>query len=279
MENLRYPIHIRALCIIITAILLMFSLPPLIWMVSTSFKTTKEQAAYPPTLIPKDFSVSGYIEGWTSRNFGRYYKNTILVSIATTFLCVALASLCAYGFSRYKITGSNILLTLLFALQMFPTSVVIVPYFKLIKFLNLYNTMGALIIAYSSFSLPLCIWMLKAFFDGVPQELDNSARIDGCNPLSTFVYIILPLALPGLVATVIFTFLSAWKEYMFALTLANKDSVRVISVAVTSFIGEHSTSWNQMMAMSIVSTIPVILVFVFLQKYLISGLTAGAVKE
>ena len=139
--------------------------------------------------------------------------------------------------------------------------------------------MGALIIAYSSFSLPLCIWMLKAFFDGVPQELDNSARIDGCNPLSTFVYIILPLALPGLVATVIFTFLSAWKEYMFALTLANKDSVRVISVAVTSFIGEHSTSWNQMMAMSIVSTIPVILVFVFLQKYLISGLTAGAVKE
>ncbi|MDL2229555.1 carbohydrate ABC transporter permease [Treponema sp. OttesenSCG-928-L16] len=196
----------------------------------------------------------------------------------TTVLCVSLSALCGYGFSRYRIAGSNILLTLLFALQMFPTSVVIVPYFMGINRLGLMNTYPALVLAYCSFSLPLSIWMMKSFLDSVPKELDESAKIDGCTPLRTFLSITLPLARPGLIAATIFTFLGAWKEYLFALTLASKPDRLMISVAITSFIGEHSTSWNQMMAMAIISILPIVFIFIFLQNYLVSGMISGAVK-
>lgn len=277
-SHLKPPLWLRVLSKCIVIILVAFSIAPLIWMLSTSFKTTVEQTAFPPTLIPKNFTLKPYIEGWQSKSFGRYFYNTAFVSIITTALCVTLSSLCGYGFSRYKLKGSNLMLTLLFALQMFPTSVVIVPYFMSINKLGLMNTHLALIIAYTSFSLPLCIWMIKSFLDGIPIDLDQAAHIDGCSPLRTFLMIVLPLARPGLIACIIFTFLGAWKEYLFALTLANKQNVMVISVAITSFIGEHSTSWNQMMAMGIVSIIPVILIFLFLQKYLISGMISGAVK-
>lgn len=259
-------------------VLILFSILPLLWMVSTSFKDTFEQSAYPPRLIPKNFTLEGYVEGWNSRNFGNYFKNTLIVSILTTIICVSLSTACGYGFSRFRIKGATFLLTLLFALQMFPSAVVIVPYFRIINVFGLYNTRWALLIAYTSFSLPLCVWILKAFYDTIPIELDQAAKIDGCSHFKAFTQIVTPLIQPGIIAALIFTFLGAWKEYLFALTLANKDQVRVISVAVTSFIGEHSTSWNQMMAMSIVSTLPVIFIFVFLQKYLISGLTAGSVK-
>lgn len=269
----------RLLSFLVVILLVLFSIAPLIWMISTSFKTTQEATAFPPSIIPHHFTIKPYIEGWNSRPFGRYFFNTALVSILTTLLCVSLASLCGYGFSRYKIHGSNILLTILFALQMFPSSVTVVPYFIGISKLGLMNTYAALILAYSSFSLPLCIWMMKSFLDGVPKELDESARLDGCNSLQTFTRIILPLARPGLIATTIYSFLGAWKEYLFALTLANKPDKLMISVAITSFIGEHSTSWNQMMAMGLISIIPVVIIFLFLQNYLISGLTSGAVKE
>jgi ABC-type glycerol-3-phosphate transport system permease component len=277
--HIKAPLWLRLLTVLVVIILVVFSLAPLVWMLSTSFKTTAEQTAFPPTIIPKNFTILPYIEGWKSRAFGRYFYNTALVSIITTLLCVTLSSLCGYGFSRYKLKGSNLILTMLFALQMFPTAVVIVPYFMGINKLGLMNTPLALIIAYTSFSLPLCVWMIKSFFDGIPMELDQAASIDGCSPFKTFLRIILPLARPGLIACVIFTFLGAWKEYLFALTLANNDKVRVISVAITSFIGEHSTSWNQMMAMGIISIIPVVLIFFFLQKYLISGMISGAVKS
>lgn len=277
--HLKSSIGMRLLSILVVTILVLFSVLPLIWMLSTSFKTTAEQSAFPPTIIPKEFTISPYIDGWNSRPFDRYFFNTAFVSVATTALCVALASLCGYGFSRYRIKGSNMLLTLLFALQMFPTSVIIVPYFMGINKLGLMNTYAALCIAYASFSLPLCVWMMKSFFDSVPKELDEAARLDGCGPLQTFGRIILPLARPGLIAATIFTFLGAWKEYLFALTLANKPNMLVISVAITSFIGEHSTSWNQMMAMGVISIIPVLLIFIFLQNYLVGGMISGAVKS
>jgi multiple sugar transport system permease protein len=168
---------------------------------------------------------------------------------------------------------------MLFALQMFPASVVIVPYFIGINKLGLINTYPALVFAYCSFSLPLSIWMMKAFVDSVPKELDESAKIDGCTPLRIFLNIVFPLTRPGLIAVTIFTFLGAWKEYLFALTLANKPDRLMISVAITGFIGEHSTSWNQMMAMSIISIIPIVLVFVFLQNYLVNGMISGAIKS
>jgi multiple sugar transport system permease protein len=269
----------RAVTIAVVVVLLVFALGPFTWMLSTSLKATREQEQYPPTLIPKEPTLSPYVEGWTSRPFGRYFLNTLLISAMTTALCVALASLCGYGFSRYRLPGSKVLLTGLFVAQMFPPAVIIIPYFIAMKKLGLINTYAALILAYSSFSLPLCVWMLKAFFDRIPRELDEAARIDGCSAFQTFARVILPLAKPGLVATTIFAFLGAWKEYLFALTLTTRRDMYVISIGISSFVGEHSTSWNQMMAMSVISILPVLLIFVFLQRYLISGLVSGAVKS
>lgn len=277
--NTRRSPSVRILSYSVIIILILFSLAPLIWMLSTSFKTMTEQTAFPPTIIPREFTVRPYIDGWNSRPFGRFFFNTAFVSLLTTMLCVALSSLSGYGFSRYKIYGSKALLTVLFALQMFPPSVTIIPYFIGISRLGLMNTYAALVLAYTSFSLPLSIWMMKSFIDGVPKELDESAKLDGCSPLRTYTEIVLPLARPGLIAVVIFTFLGAWKEYLFALTLASKPSKLMISVAITSFIGEFGTSWNEMMAMGLISIIPVVVIFVFLQNYLVSGMISGAIKS
>lgn len=264
--------------ILILFVLLVFAVAPLLWMISTSFKTTQEASAIPPTFIPHSPTLEPYIEGWKTKNFTVHFYNTAVVSVITTALCVFLSSMAGYGFSRFKIKGASLILTLLFVMQMFPTSVVLIPYYMLMKFFGLINTYASLVFAYTSFSLPLCIWMMKSFFDTIPKELDESARIDGCNPLQTFIRITLPLTRPGLISTVIFTFLNAWKEYLFALTLCNKKEMWVISVALTSFIGEHFTSWNMLMAVSLLSLLPIVIIFLFLQEYMVGGLVSGAVK-
>jgi len=264
---------------IIIIILLTFSLAPIVWMVSTSFKTTQEQTAIPPTLIPKNPTISPYIEGWQAKPFNKIFLNTLIVSMITTVLCVVLASLAGYGFSRFHFRGSNFILMLLFVSQMFPTSAIIMPYFMLILKLGLLNTRISLILSYTSFSLPLCVWMLKSFVDSVPKELDEAAHLDGASPFQTYRLVILPLTRPGLISATIFTFLNAWKEYLFALTLANRPEKWMLSVAITSFIGEHATSWNQMMAVSLISITPIILIYLFLQKYLVSGMISGAIKS
>lgn len=269
----------RVISIVTVCLLLFFSLAPFVWMLSTSLKSTREQEQYPPTIIPLKPTISPYIEGWKSQPFGRYFVNTFIVSAGTTILCVVLASLCGYGFSRFDLFGSKFLLTLLFVAQMFPPAVIIIPYFISMHRLGLTNTYTALILAYSSFSLPLCVWLLKAFFDGIPREIDEAAKIDGSGPFQSFVRVILPLTKPGLVAATIFSFLGAWKEYLFALTLSTRRNMYMISIGISSFIGEHSTSWNRMMAMSVISILPVLVIFIFLQKYLISGLVSGAVKS
>ena len=260
-------------------VIVLFSILPVLWMISTSIKTTQEETANPPVLIPEHPTLQGYIDGWQSKDFTGYLLNTVYVSVITTVVCVSMASLAGYGFSRFFIRGKNLILTIIFVFQMFPTTVVIIPYFLMMSSWNLLNDPWSLIISYTSFSLPLCIWMLKAFFDAVPQELDEAACLDGCNSFQSYWHIILPLTRPGMIASVIFTFLGAWKEYLFALTLCSKQKQWVLSVAITSFIGEHSTSWNQMMAVSLLTMTPIIITFLFLQNYLIGGMTAGAVKS
>jgi multiple sugar transport system permease protein len=263
---------------IVIGCLVFFAMFPFYWMINTSFKTHQEASRIPSTFVPEQFTVKGYIDGWNSRPFGRYFVNTLVVSLLTTITATALAILAGYGFSRFRIKGGPILLLLLLGVQMFPSAMLIVPYFISMRQLGILNTYWALVLAFSSFALPLCIWMLKAFFDTIPREIEESGLIDGCTRWQTLIKLILPLSRPGIGATVIYTFINAWKEYLFALTLATNQDMYVVSVGIAAFIGEHTTYWNEMMAMSIISILPVVILFVLLQRHLIAGLTAGAVK-
>lgn len=179
----------RALSTIISTLvlttLLTYAILPLLWMLSTSFKTNREAQQVPATIIPREFSLKGYKDGWTSRRFDRYFVNTSIVTFGTTVIAITLGSFAGYGFSRFRMRGKKILLTSLLVLQMFPTATIIIPYFMVMRQLHLINTYWALIFAYTSLTLPLCVWMLKAFFDSIPRELDEAAMIDGCTSITT----------------------------------------------------------------------------------------------
>lgn len=262
----------------VIAVLVAFAIFPLYWMVATSLKTASQATAIPSTLVPSPPTAEGYVDGWTSRPFGRYFLNTAILAVGTTVVATVFALFASYGFSRFRLTVGPLLLTVLLIFQMFPSSLLIVPYFMLMRQLQLINTYWALILAYTSFSLPICIWMLKAFFDSIPSSIEDAGLIDGCSRWQVLLHIVLPLSLPGVGAAVIYIFIHAWKEYVFALTLATNRDMYVVSVGIAAFIGEHTTDWNEMMAMSVISIIPVVVLFILLQRHLVSGLTAGAVK-
>ena len=257
----------------------LFALFPLLWMLSTSLKPLEETFLIPPDWIPKNITFQSYRVIWTDYNFPIYFKNSIIVVVSSTLVATAFSILSGYGVSRFNFRGKASFLYFLLLTQMLPSVLLVVPYFQVLRALGLYNTLGGLTIAYISFALPFCSWMMKGFFDGIPKELDEAAEIDGASKLRTLIKVILPLSAPGVVATMIFSFVLGWNEYLFALTLAGSENVKTVSVGIGSMIGQYKVAWNDMMAVSVVATIPLIVVFVFLQKYLVQGLTAGAVKE
>ncbi len=260
------------------AILVLFCLLPVAWMLSTSFKTYSETFATPPHWIPRVFTFEPYMNMWRIQPFVRYFMNSVIVATATTLLAVLFAALAGYGFSRCTFKGANMLLVFTLVTQMFPSIVLIVPYFIVMSRFGLINSYPSLIIAYMSFSLPFCIWMLKGFFDTIPRELDEAAMIDGCSRLKAFLWVIVPLSLPGIFATILFSFLVAWTEFLFALCLTMTPDMATVTVGITSLVGQYRVYWNELMAASVVASIPTICLCIFLEKYLIRGLTLGAVK-
>ncbi|NPV53918.1 MAG: carbohydrate ABC transporter permease [Firmicutes bacterium] len=257
---------------------------PVYWMVITSikhhnvlFKLPPEWFPRKPTLLPYyNVIASGQAE---ALNFLAYFRNSIIVSASTVFLSIILATMAGYAFSRFRYAGRRTTLTAILITQMFPLPMLLISFYIMFWRLRLLNTYTGLIISYTSFALPFCIWMLKGFFDKIPGELEEAALIDGCSRLQALCKVILPLALPGVLAVGVFSFLVAWDEFMFALTLMSQDSMRTIPPGVIlSFVGEFDIRWEDMMAASIIVTVPVVVIFLGLQKYLIQGLTAGAVK-
>jgi len=247
-------------------------------MVSTAFKTTEETYTSPPLLIPHHPTIENFLYIIKRGVFLTYFRNSVVVAVSTTVITIILSSLAGYSFSRFKFFGGHSLLLLFLITQMFPGALLIIPLFQIIKFLKLLNTLYALILSHITFSLPLCTWLMKGFFDQIPRELEEAAMIDGCSRVSAMVRVIFPLALPGIMAASIFSFIGAWDEFIFALIFTSTDKVRTLPVGLQRFITSYEIYWNYLGAASVLTTIPVVILFLFIQRHMVKGLTAGSVK-
>lgn len=263
---------------LIAIVVILISVFPFLWMLSTSLKLPKDTFTAVPKLIPTVFSLTNYQLVLGKTLLLRYFINSIYIAFIVTILGVTLAALSAYAFSRFRFPGRNFLNLFILSIQMFPMVVLIIPLFIVMRNLNLLNTHLALIISYITFTLPLSIWMLKGFFDGIPNELEEAAEIDGCSRGSAFFKVIIPLTLPGIAASGIYAFIGSWNEYMFAMTFINLDPLNTLPVGLTTFFGQFTVEWNQLMAASVLFTIPTLIFFMVVRKFLAQGLVTGGVK-
>ena len=251
---------------------------PVFWMLSSSFKKNSEIFAYPPQIITEGFSLDAYIVILTDPVKLRFFFNSYLVALSVTALTLLVAILAAYAFSRYNFAGRKSMNLVILSVQAVPPITLLIPFFGLIVGLGLYNTYPGLILTYMVFTLPYAIIMMTAYFNTLPKELDEAAKIDGAGPLKVLTRILVPISIPGMVSVGTYTFMIAWNEYLFALTLTRTEEMRTVPIGIQLLMGQHSYEWNEMMAMSILGSLPVLLLFLFFQRYFIGGLTSGSLK-
>ena len=250
---------------------------PVFWIIDTSLSPGNSLSSSDGFRVG-DWTTQHFSNILSSDEFYVWVKNSLVVSIGTTILGLSIAIPAGYGFSRYKFYGKSSIMFSFILVQMFPGVIIIVPYFILMKTLGLLNTSIGLILAYSVTALPLCVWMLKGYFDTIPRELEEAARIDGCSQFQVFWKIIIPLSLPAVAVTSLFSFLAAWNEFLLALTFNTSNDNYTLPVGLASFISPTKQLWGDFAALSIIAAIPIVLLFIIFQKYLINGLTAGSVK-
>lgn len=268
--------------VIVWAFLIMvtvYCLFPFIWMLSTSLKSEAEAFRIPPTWVPLKATGASYIGIWVRKNFGTYFFNSTIISLATALLSTFFGALAGYGFSRFFFKGRRFLIGFFLATQMLPGVLLVGPYFKILSKVGLYDTRTGLIIAFLTICLPFSTWMMKGFIDKVPDELDQSAMVDGCSRMGIFFKIILPVVSPGMVATILFAFLLAWGDLLWALCLTSSEPMITVTLGIARTVGEFRIIWPMLMAGSLVGGMPAIILYIFLQRLLVQGLTAGAVKE
>jgi len=255
-----------------------YCLFPFVWMLSTSLKTEAEAFRIPPTWIPLKLTVDSFIGIWVRKNFGIYFFNSTVISLATAVLSTFFGALAGYGFSRFFFKGRRFLIGFFLATQMLPGVLLVGPYFKILSKVGLYDTRTGLIIAFLTICLPFSTWMMKGFIDKVPVAMDQSAMVDGCSRMGIFFRIILPVVAPGMVATILFGFLLAWGDLLWALCITSSEPMITVTLGIARTVGEFRIIWPMLMAGSLVGGMPAIILYIFLQRLLVQGLTAGAVK-
>jgi ABC-type glycerol-3-phosphate transport system permease component len=256
----------------------LFALFPVAWMLSTSLKSEAEAFALPVRWIPKRPTVQAYVEMWTLKPFGIYFWNSLVVSGVTALLSTAVGALAGYGFSRFQFRFRTTLMAGFLATQMISGVLVIGPYFQILAAVELYNTLTGLIIAYVTICLPFAAWMSKGYFDSIPKELDEAGLVDGASRLQIFLRIVMPIAVPGTVATLLFGFLLAWQDLLWALCLISIDEKRTVTLGVAFTVGEFIVKWPMLTAASLIGSLPTIILYLFLQRFYVEGLARGAVK-
>lgn len=259
--------------------MLLFNLIPFFWMTSSSLKSDYEVIDYPPTLLPKQVTFGAYARMWSQEKFFQYFINSLTVSSFTAFLSSFVGVFAVYGFSRFFFWGRTTLITIFLASQLIPGVLLVGPYFKMLSYVELYDTLTGLILSQTTITLPFSIWMLKGYVDTVPDEIDQAAMVDGASRLRICLTVVLPNILPGLVATIIFAFLLSWGDLLWALCLISDQAKQTMTLGITQLVGQFRVQWSEIMAATVIVTIVPATLYLLLQRYLIKGFTEGAVKQ
>lgn len=256
---------------------------PFLWMISSSFKSNREIFAYPPVWIPREPTLKGYVDLgakdiFADVGFGQFVINSLFVALVASFFCLVMASMAAYSMSRFRFRGSRFLRYTILLSQMLPGALLLMPIYLFMRDVKLLDTLWSLIITYVSFGLPYNTYILKGYFDTIPVDLDEAAIIDGCSRLQVLFRVVLPLAAPGLAATATQVFIMGWNEFMFAMVYLNSYQKWTLPLALGSFRGQYLVDWGFLFAGSTLVTLPALILFLVLQKWLATGFVAGAIK-
>lgn len=267
----------KVIIYIFISIFSLTSLLPFVWVLLTSLKNS-EQIFDVNQIIPTSVTLWNYYNVIVKANFFMYFNNSVIVAVCTTLISMLLSISAAYGLTRYNILFGNKLKMGILYSRMFPAVLLSLPYYIIMRKIGLSDTLLGLILIYCSFVLPFCIWNTQTYFSKLPWDLEEAACIDGAGRVRAFFMVMFPLARPGILATSLYAFLMSWDEFMFANLFITSDTKKTVQLGVQSFIGEYSTDWGSLMAAAMISLIPVIIFFSFVQKNLVGGLTTGAVK-
>lgn len=251
---------------------------PLFWMLSTSLKPSGEIFATPPRMIPAHPTLENFGRLFTDTSFLTYFRNSATVSLTTVLLTVAVSSLGAYALTRFSFAGRDKVAGLILTTYMFAPVMIIIPFYILVRQLGIVNTHLALVLSYTTFCLPFCLWLLRAFFQSIPLELEEAALVDGAGRGRAVWYVVLPLALPGLIATAIFTFILAYNDFLFSMVLITSEELKTLPVGVNDLFNATIVDWGMIMAAGVMITAPAVVFFAAVQRYLVQGWGAGGVK-
>lgn len=270
-------VNVAVYSLLILAILVMCF--PIAWMLSVSFRPNVEVMKIPPDWLPQVFTLEGYRKFFSNPRYVGVFFNTLLISAIVTFLSLILGALAAYALARFRFKGYRAVMMFLIITQMFPLVLLCIPYFRVFITLGLYDTIVALIIVYLTFTLPFVILMLRSYFLSIPRDMEEAAMVDGCTRYGAIFRILFPMSYPAFIGAGLYTFLLAWNEFLFAVVLVESWENRVLTMAIYSLLAEFVTDWNTMMAFSVLASLPLVGVFIFLQRYMVQGMTGGALTS
>ena len=276
---MRYPRARRAGLLYLGGLaLLVIGAFPLFWMLSTSLKPSAEIFATPPRLVPAHPTLENFGRLFSDTSFLTFFRNSALVSLATVALTLGVSAPGAYGLTRFAFAGREKVAGLILTTYMFAPVMIIIPFYILVKELGIVNTRLALVLSYTTFCLPFCLWLLRAFFESIPLELEEAALVDGAGRGRAVWHVVLPLALPGLIVAAIFTFILAYNDFLFALVLITSEELKTLPVGVNDLFNATIVDWGMIMAAGVMITVPAVLFFAAVQRYLVQGWGAGGVK-
>jgi len=268
-------VAIYAILLVVTLVMLF----PIAWMLTVSVRPNVEVMKIPPDWIPAVFTLDAYRKVLGSGRYLKTFVNTYFIALAVTIVSLFVGAMAAYALARFRFRGQRIVLMFLITTQMFPLVLLCIPYFRLVVKLGLYDTLTSLIVVYVTFTLPFCILMLRSYFAQIPKDMEEAAMVDGCSRVGAIVRTLVPLSYPALIGAGLYTFLLAWNEFLFAVVLIEAWEKRVITVAIYSLLAEFVTEWSMMMAFSVLASAPLVVAFIFLQRYMVRGMTAGAITS
>jgi multiple sugar transport system permease protein len=257
---------------------MLFTLLPFYWTIVTSLKHEVDITKLPIKYLPHPFTFENYKIAWDTVGFSVFFKNSLFVSLSTVVIVLVLSVLTGYALSRFQFRGKNAFLLMLLCTQFIPGAMLLIPLFMIFKTLGMISNPFSLIITYSTFQLPFNSILMSGFVSNIPEQLEEAAMVDGCSRLKAIFLVIFPILLPGIVATTVFTFIGAWNEFLFGLMLINKPQFFTLPIGLRYMQGEYNMAYGALAAGSVISLLPVVILFAFVQKYMVQGMSAGAVK-